>query len=72
MVPQNQVRAKNTLPDFSFHGFWHFYYLYGVGANLSYPQARVYCDQRYQSGYKVFLLFELVFMLATRSLCMVG
>ena len=67
MVPQNQVRVETIFPDFCFHGFWHFYYVDDVGPKLPYPQARVYCNQWHQSGYKFVLLVGLVFMLATGS-----
>ena len=67
MEPQNQVRVETLFPAFCFQGFWHFSYVDCVGGTLPYPQARVYYNQWSQSGYKLFLLVELVFMLASVS-----
>ena len=54
MEPQNQVRVETLLPAFSFKGFWWFSYVDGVGAMLTYPQARVYFNKWSRSGYKMF------------------
>ena len=61
MEPKREVRTDTLFPDLCFQGFWNFSYVYGAGDKLPYTQARVYCNQWSHSGYKLFLLVELVF-----------
>ena len=62
MEPQNQVMVENLFHGFCFQGFWRLSYVDGVGAILPYPKSLAYFNQWFHSGYKMFLLVELVFL----------
>ena len=44
MEPQNQVRVENFFPLFRFQGLWRFNFVDGIGGQLTYPQAWIYCN----------------------------
>ena len=71
MEPQNQVRLETLFPAFCVRFFWRFSYVDDVGVTLTNLQHESTAQQWYQSGYNLFLLVEVVFMLASGSVCMV-